>query len=349
MYLISIDIEYRYNLIKQIREFTNPQAVKIFLPDDLNYHFNYKKYSYIIVEYNPKIIDYFTKLHKNIIICCFDDELVKSVYKNKPNIFICKSKKEVIELLISSTKKSAFFSKELLTKACQVLFVFLVTLFSFYGFTKIDLYTKLHPPQTTMKKNTNVSKKIDFSKENYVFLGDSITDFYDLEKYYANLPVVNSGISGNQYGDLLYHLPERVYIYNPTKVFLLIGTNDIAFTDITNEELVDRIIEICDKIHKNKKNTQIYVESIYPVNKTEDNDKVDLSMVAVRENDRIKEINTLLKQKVTAKKYHYVDMYSLLKDENDNLNLDYTTDGLHISDAGYEVITKAIKKIIYKD
>ena len=65
------------------------------------------------------------------------------------------------------------------------------------------------------------------ANDNFVFLGDSITDFYPLEEYYDNLPVVNSGVSGNKTTDILTDMKERVYKYNPTKVFLLIGTNDL--------------------------------------------------------------------------------------------------------------------------
>ena len=45
--------------------------------------------------------------------------------------------------------------------------------------------------------------------DNYLFLGDSITDFYDLDKYYKDLPVVNSGISGNTIDDILKDMKKR--------------------------------------------------------------------------------------------------------------------------------------------
>ena len=45
---------------------------------------------------------------------------------------------------------------------------------------------------------------------NYLFLGDSITDFYDLEKYYPGLPVVNSGINGNSVYDILDNIKKCV-------------------------------------------------------------------------------------------------------------------------------------------
>ena len=41
-------------------------------------------------------------------------------------------------------------------------------------------------------------------------------------------------------------------------------------------------------------------------------------------------------------------MYSLLEDKDGNLKLEYTNEGLHMSDEGYEVITKELKKYMRK-
>ena len=39
-------------------------------------------------------------------------------------------------------------------------------------------------------------------------------------------------------------------------------------------------------------------------------------------------------------------MYDELIDKNDNLNLEYTKEGLHMSSRGYEVITNVLRKYI---
>ena len=170
-----------------------------------------------------------------------------------------------------------------------------------------------------------------------------------MDIYYKNLPVVNSGTSGFRTTDILEHLYDYVYIYNPTKVFLLIGTNDIAFTDITNEDLVKNIAKIISEIKKNRAHSQIYVESIYPVNRNTNNDIVDAEMVGNRKNERIQEINKEIKDLCKEKNIKYINMYDKLTDENGDLNLKYTVDGLHISDEGYKIITKVIMKYIEKE
>lgn len=192
-------------------------------------------------------------------------------------------------------------------------------------------------------KEVEVTKKLD---NNYVFLGDSITDFYDLEKYYDDLPVVNSGVNGNSTTDILNNMNERVYRYNPTKVFLLIGTNDIT-KDRSSNQIVNNISKIVKRIKKNRPSTRIYVISIYPVNNS-DNSKIKKDMVKNRTNKQIKEINSKLKEKVKTLDVNYINMYDKLVDKNDNLKLEYTTEGLHISDKGYDIITEEIMKYIDK-
>lgn len=189
-----------------------------------------------------------------------------------------------------------------------------------------------------------VEKKV--VADNYLFLGDSITDFYDLDKYYEDLPVVNSGINGNRTTDILNDMKDRVYRYNPSKVFLLIGTNDII-DGKGNDEIIDNIKKIIELIKKNRPYAEIYLESIYPVNKT-DNDKISLSMVSSRDNDQIIEINKKLKKYCNEKKITYIDLYSKLVDDEGNLKLDYTKEGLHLSDDGYKVVTEEISKYIKK-
>ena len=206
-------------------------------------------------------------------------------------------------------------------------------------------YNNLKKVKSKEKIITKVVEKkvID---DNYLFLGDSITDFYDLDKYYKDLPVVNSGISGNRTTDILNDMKNRVYRYNPSKVFLLIGVNDYL-DDKSDDEIVNNIKKIIELIMENRPYAKIYLESIYPVNKT-DNDKISLSMVSSRDNERIVQTNKKLKQYCDEKKITYIDLYSKLADDEGNLKLDYTKEGLHLSDEGYKVVTEEISKYIKK-
>lgn len=218
-----------------------------------------------------------------------------------------------------------------------VLLLFCFSCFSIYVFInyKPEVKTKI------------VKEKEIVVDENIVFLGDSITDFYDLDKYFSNMHVVNSGIDGNKTYDILNNMKERVYDYNPSKVCILIGTNDITHGKSV-DEIVDNIKKIIEQIKENRPYAKIYLESIYPVNDTDDS-KIDHSMVNGRKNDVIKEINSKLREYSKNNDVIYIDMYSKLSDDDGNLKLDYTKEGLHLSDKGYEVVTKELKKYLKDD
>lgn len=176
--------------------------------------------------------------------------------------------------------------------------------------------------------------------DNFVLLGDSITEWYPVEEFFDELPVVNSGVAGYQTKDILDHVKEMVWVYNPTKVFVLIGTNDIK-ENPNVEEVVSNIKKIIKEIKQLRPKTKIYLQSIYPVNTTDD-EKVKDDVVGGRDNKIIKEINSKLKKYCKEKKITYIDVYSELEDEDGNLNLKYTEDGLHMSNLGYLRVTKTL-------
>lgn len=192
------------------------------------------------------------------------------------------------------------------------------------------------------KKEEVVEKVVD---NNYLFLGDSITEQYDLKEYYEDYPVVNSGVSGDFTSSIVENMKKRVYDYNPSKVFLLIGINDLR-NGKNVSEIVSNTKEIIKLIKENRPYSEIYLESIYPINKTDD-DKISDSVRDIEfDNEKIIEVNDLLKVLAKDEKITYVDLYNKLVDDDGNLNISYTKDGLHISSEGYEFITKELMKYI---
>lgn len=193
------------------------------------------------------------------------------------------------------------------------------------------------------KKPTIVKKEI--LNPNVVMLGDSITDFYDLDKFYGSeMLIVNSGINGNKTEDIINNIRNRVFAYNPSKIFLLIGVNDILYDGDDPENVVDQIDEIVMEINNKLPNTKIYIESIYPVNNewkdNHDNrvkDEKEVNSTIIMTNDRIEEY-------CEANDLKFIDLYPDLLDDNGVLNHDYTDDGLHPNENGYKVITEILKK-----
>ena len=197
--------------------------------------------------------------------------------------------------------------------------------------------------QADNKKPTIIKQEI--LNPNIVMLGDSITDFYDLDKYYGSDElIVNSGINGNKTSDILDNIKNRVYAYNPSKIFLLIGVNDILYDNASSDKVIEQIDEIVKETNEKLPNTKIYIESIYPVNSDWKDNYDNSARDPYETNQTILDTNKLLKQYCLDNDYNYIDVYSSLVDDNNTLNSNYTNDGLHPNDNGYEVITKILKK-----
>ena len=196
------------------------------------------------------------------------------------------------------------------------------------------------------KKIINMNYKIEkierytYNKESIVFLGDSITSRYDLNKYFPNYNVYNSGIAGNMTKDILENMENRIFAYNPTKVFILIGTNDLVYSGLDNDGIKNNIEEIINKIYEKNSNTKIYLESIYPVNNS-----LNKEIVETRTNDNIKDLNNKI-EKICNNKCTYINMYDNLTDKNGNMKRIYTVDGLHLNKIGYKVITNKLIKYL---
>ncbi len=200
------------------------------------------------------------------------------------------------------------------------------------------LFILNQPPKKEEFKNPYDIRVSD--KDNFVLLGDSITDWYPVEEFFDDLPVVNSGIAGYHTIDILNNLKEMVWIYNPTKVFILIGTNDIG-AGVEKKEVVSNIKKIIKEIKNLRPQAKIYLQSIYPVNNTDD-EKINKDAVKSRDNKVIQDVNKSLKAYCQDSNVTYIDVYHELLDQEGNLKLKYTTDGLHMSNLGYLRVTKTL-------
>lgn len=197
--------------------------------------------------------------------------------------------------------------------------------------------------QEMIKLSSRVERleRYTYNKESIVFLGDSITSRCDLNKYFSNYNVYNSGIAGNMTKDILDNMENRVFVYNPTKVFILIGTNDLVYSGLDNDGIKNNIEEIINKIYEKNSNTKIYLESIYPVNNS-----LNKEIVETRTNDNIKDLNNKIEKICNNNKCTYINMYDNLTDKNGNMKRIYTVDGLHLNKIGYKAVANKLIKYL---
>lgn len=171
-----------------------------------------------------------------------------------------------------------------------------------------------------------------------VFLGDSITDFCDLEYYYPGLNAVNAGISGDVTGHMRERLEESVLAFEPDILVLLGGINDL-YTGASDDEIVANLTAIVDETLARFPDAAVLVQSIYPVA-----DGWDHTVTG-----RIQAINGRLEALAEEHGYTYVDVYSALCTADGQMKEEYSYDGLHPNDAGYQavrpVLTAALEAV----
>lgn len=262
-----------------------------------------------------------------------------------------KNRKKVVEKTLENNRKEFenLQKEEKKVKTNSSLYLVIILLFCLcVGLIGFDVYyfTNVNANKTKKeiiyKEQKVVEEVVD---ENILFLGDSLTYRYDLDKYYKKYNVVNSGIGNDKTSDILKNMKSRVYDYNPSKVFLLIGANDLCY-DVSSDEVVKNIEKIIKLIKKNRPYAKIYLESIYPINKSDDDKIAAYVRTFSVSNDDIKEVNKKLEDFAKKENITYIDIFSELVNNDGNLDLKYTKEGLHMTDEGYDKITDILLKYI---
>ena len=161
------------------------------------------------------------------------------------------------------------------------------------------------------------------------FVGDSLTDGYDVKTFYPNYNVVNRGIGGDTTFGVEKRLDSSVYNVHPKVVNLLIGANNF-------DTMLDNYESIVTKIKTNVPETKIILCSLTSMtgNWGKNNEK------ARNNNVRIKEI-------AERNGCSYADLYNPLLDPATNeLKEEYSVDGGHLTASGYKVVTSIIEPIL---
>ncbi|VNY39615.1 lysophospholipase l1-like esterase [Streptococcus pneumoniae] len=154
---------------------------------------------------------------------------------------------------------------------------------------------------------------ISVVEPNILFIGDSIVEYYPLQELFGtSKTIVNRGIRGYQTGLLLENLDAHLYGGAVDKIFLLIGTNDIGKDVPVNEG-------------------EEYQQAVY-----------------IRSNEKIQNWNQAYQELASAyMQVEFVPVFDCLTDQAGQLKKEYTTDGLHLSIAGYQALSKALKDYLY--
>ena len=148
------------------------------------------------------------------------------------------------------------------------------------------------------------------------FVGDSLVAGWDVKDAFPTWIVRNDGVSGAK----------------------LIGTNNLGgklFNDATRQEFITDFVDEYKRTIEGLAPRRVFVISILPRNREIDNPHI---------NDYIKELNFALSQMVETLNYGvFLDVYDDFAYE-DKMNMNYSLDGLHLNDLGYNILNVRLSK-----
>ena len=176
--------------------------------------------------------------------------------------------------------------------------------------------------------------KYDDYEVDVVFIGDSLTDGYDLNHYYGdtNLIISNRGIGGETTTGLLSRMEVSVYDLKPKVVVMLIGANNM-------DKMFNDYEELLKGLKENLPTTKVVILSLTAMG----DEWGRKNQLAAYNNVKIE---------ILADKYgfDFVDLFTPLLDvSTGEVYEGYTVDGGHFTPLGYEIVTSIVKPYVIKN
>jgi lysophospholipase L1-like esterase len=167
-----------------------------------------------------------------------------------------------------------------------------------------------------------------------VFIGDSLTEYFDWQQRFPEHRVVNLGIAGETVEGLLGRMDRIILgIADPDIIFIMTGINNIAMEDYDIAGVYRQVVNRLFSSFSNR--MRLVIQSVLPV---------ELPWI---DNRAIEEINESLKELAKDFMADYLDVYRFFVEASgtpdSSLLLD---DGVHLSSKGYEVWSKAVEEFL---
>ncbi len=158
-----------------------------------------------------------------------------------------------------------------------------------------------------------------------VLLGDSITQWNPIKE----TEILNLGVAGDTTLDILLRIQEVEKI-NYQKVIFKAGINDILnnFSLKKSCELYGKVVEVLQRNFQ-----EVTLLSVLPIENRR------------RINVKVRRLNGHIQEIAVSNNLKYLNIHPLFCDEELNLKKEYSTDGIHLSPMGYDILNKEISRL----
>ena len=217
-----------------------------------------------------------------------------------------------------------------------ILILFALNSFSQSKLTNQNIFDTIPNIPWHQEERLDIFNKEPKAMGGIVFLGNSITEGGDWKRLTGDSSVINRGIGGDITFSTLKRLDEIIE-RQPIKLFLLIGINDIG-KDIPEVVIADNIRKIIEVFKAKSPDTKIYLQTLLSVNPTvmgfpQHYDKID----------KVINTNKLIRKVASDTKVILVDLYPEFLNSKKLLDERFVSDGLHLTEAGYQHWVKFLK------
>ncbi len=214
-------------------------------------------------------------------------------------------------------------------------------------------------PQAQEVMNTKVTKPLienplpeneipvgDEWFDDAIFIGDSLTvglsayNILDDNKVIASTginpqTILNKACIKSENGTLTTVL-EATKNLTPQKIYVMLGSNGIAFID--EDKFIELYSEFIDDLKVSHPESDIYIQSILPVTKQKENSDKRYS------NSKIDKYNDALLKLAKDKEVYYLNVSEAIKDETGCLPATTGSDGIHFGPSIYNTWLDYLKK-----
>ena len=166
-----------------------------------------------------------------------------------------------------------------------------------------------------------------------IFIGDSLTGFYDWQSRFPAYRVQNLGSPGEPVEGLLERLDRLKFLRSPDCLFLMTGINNLRRGDL---DIAGRYMELLDFLAADMRDGLTVIQSILPVT------------LWVHQVD-IEHINSRVSALALERGMKYLDLYQLFLDSKGGPDAGcLEEDGIHLSSKGYDIWSGAIETFLYE-
>jgi lysophospholipase L1-like esterase len=168
-------------------------------------------------------------------------------------------------------------------------------------------------------------------RQNIVFLGDSLIEFFDWQARFPRHKMINLGRAGETVQELSRRCQGLTLAEPPDWIFVMIGTNNVSMDDYSFLPAYEKTI---DTLQEKFPTAKLVVTGLFPLR---------LPWLA---EDAVPRLNKLLFDLALSKECVFMDGCWVFARSPLGLSRCFLDDGVHLSDHGYDLWASEVEKYI---